>query len=371
MEARLLTTSDAPSVRLDDLATDDPARLDAAAAAIRLGYGELGLVTIAGHGIDPAEVDAYYDAFRSVTSRSAAEKEQWHRADIWYQRGWTPPNTESAVVANGQRDFKECWFAAPMPADPEAAEFFPELYAANVWPSDTPVFRDLHLKVGTRLHEVGMLLLRGAERSLGLDEGTFDALTRGAAHVTRSLSYLPLDEEEAKRSILWGEEHTDFNLLTILAGGRFYDPQGNRAGKPDDHSGLYLRTRPNAEHPRGQMVPGRPPADHIVSQVGQQLEILTGGVFLATPHVIKAPRTAGWSRTNLAHFVHVNPLRTLAPLPPFRTPEAVEAYRPPVLAGTYAIKTLVDISLAPASSLDSFGYRHYGRLADIRAEGEW
>ncbi|HMV69971.1 MAG TPA: hypothetical protein PKA64_24235, partial [Myxococcota bacterium] len=95
------------------------------------------------------------------------------------------------------------------------------------------------------------------------------------------------------------------------------------------------------------------------------------GTFLATPHVIKAPRTAGWSRASLAHFVHVHPLRTLTPLPPFRSPETIEAYRPPVLAGTYAIKTLVDIALAPREAIDSLGYRHYGRLAGIRADGEW
>ena len=42
--------------------------------------------------------------------------------------------------------------------------------------------------------------------------------------------------------------------------------------------------------------------------------------------------------------------------------------RPPVLAGTYAIKTLVDIGLAPPSALDGLGYRHYARLAQARAE---
>ena len=367
----MLTTSDVPSVDIADLSSDDPARLDRAAEALRTGYGDFGVVTISGHGIEPSELDAYYLAFREVLARPAVEKAAWHRADIWYQRGWTPPNTEAAVVAQGVRDFKECWFASPTEPDADAAACFPELFAANVWPEGANDFQRLHLSLGRALHETGCLLLRGCERALGLDAGTFDALTAGAAHVTRALAYLPLDEEEAARGLLWGEEHTDFNLLTILAGGRFYDPSGNVAGKPDDRSGLYLRTRPTAEHPRGRMVPGRAPADHIVSQVGQQLEILTGGTFLATPHVIKAPGVAGWSRTNMAHFVHVHPLKTLAPLPPFRTPAAVEAYRPPVLAGTYALKTLVDISLAPPETLDSFGYRHYGRLAGIRSEGEW
>jgi hypothetical protein len=47
----------------------------------------------------------------------------------------------------------------------------------------------------------------------------------------------------------------------------------------------------------------------------------------------------------------------------------VRAYSPPVLAGTYAIKTLVDIGLAPPSAIEKLGYRHYDRLAAIRAAG--
>jgi hypothetical protein len=42
-------------------------------------------------------------------------------------------------------------------------------------------------------------------------------------------------------------------------------------------------------------------------------------------------------------------------------------YAPPVLAGTYDIKTLVDIGLAPAGALDKLGYRHYDRLNRQRA----
>ena len=57
----------------------------------------------------------------------------------------------------------------------------------------------------------------------------------------------------------------------------------------------------------------------------------------------------------------------LFPLPPFRSPEAVRDYSPPVLAGTYSLKTLVDIGLAPKSALDRLGYRQYDRLGTIRA----
>jgi hypothetical protein len=52
---------------------------------------------------------------------------------------------------------------------------------------------------------------------------------------------------------------------------------------------------------------------------------------------------------------------------PFRSEETLAAYRPPVLASTYDLKTLVDIGLAPREALDALGYRNYERLASAHA----
>ena len=223
---------------------------------------------------------------------------------------------------------------------------------------------DRHLAHGqlrnARAH--GVELLRGCAVALGLEDDAFVKAVEGGPHVTRALRYLPLDAAQAEAGVLWGEEHTDFNLLTLLPGGRFLDAAGVRCPPPDPGSGLYLRTRSTPDEPGGSMIRGAVPAGCIIAQVGQELEILTGGAFLATPHVITAPKTPGYARLSCAHFVHLHPLETLFPLAPFRTPETVRAYAPPVLAGTYGLKTLVDIHLAPPSALDALGYRHYDRL---------
>jgi isopenicillin N synthase-like dioxygenase len=360
--------ADVPRIDLADLVTDEAARRDRAAAALRAGFGGLGLVAVAGHDVTDAAVDALHDAFLAVTALPDEVKRRRHRPDLWHQRGWTPPNTERAVVGGGRPDFKECWFAAPLPVDPEAAAWWPELFPENVWPDDGGRLEAELIPVGRGLHAVGRRLLLGCDRALGLDEGTFDAIVEGAAHVTRVLRYLPVDADTAAADVLWGEEHTDFNLLTVLGGGRFLDPHGRVAPRPDDRAGLWLRTRATPEHPRGRRLRGLAPSGHLVAQVGQQLEILTGGVFQATPHGVRTPTTPGWSRTSIAHFVHAHALRPLAPLPPFRTPEALAAYRPPVLAGTYALKTLVDVGLAPPSALDALGFRQDARLAALRAD---
>ena len=356
-----------PTVHLDDLSSADPARLGEASAAVREAFGRYGIVYLRGHGVDPALLDRFYDAFLRLTARPEVDKRALARPDIWYQRGWTPPNTEQAVAGGGQPDFKECYFAAPMPLDPACAIAHPEIFADNLWPADDDDYREVYLAMGRALHAAGVTLLRGCALALGLPVDAFTAQTEGAAHVTRALRYLPLDARQAQEGVLWGEEHTDFNLLTLLPGGRFLDPEGRRCPPPDPGSGLYLRTRATHDTPTGQMVHGRPPEGCIVAQVGQQLEILTGGAFQATPHVITAPKTPGYSRLSCAHFVHLHPYRMLFPMEAFRREEVLRAYSPPVLAGTYDIKTLVDIHLAPTSALDQLGYRHYDRLATQRA----
>lgn len=356
-----------PVLDLADVTHEEPARREEAARALRIGFGRFGLVYIRNHGIEAATMDDFYDSFLAFTARPEAYKRAYARPEQWFQRGWTPPNTERAVAGGGQPDFKECYFAAPIECDPELAAQYPELFADNVWPEDDPAFRERYLLVGRELDRVGVALLRACALALELPVEIFEHAAQGGPHVTRALRYLPLSAEQVGAGILWGEEHTDFNLVTLLPGGRFLDASGRTCSRPNDGSGLYLRTRATPEEPAGRLVPGTPPPGCIVAQVGQQLEILTGGTFLATPHVITAPKVPGYSRASCAHFVHLRSDQVLFPLPPFRTREAVRAYRPPVLAGNYSIKTLVDIGLAPREALDQLGYRHYDRLEQMRA----
>lgn len=353
-----------PVVSLTDLLSTDSATQAEVADAIRVAFGTYGLIYIRDHEVDRAQVLDTYAAFLEVLDRPQDEKESWGGSDIWYQRGWTPPNTEQAVVAGGQPDFKECFFACPTELDTTCAAAWPEVYCDNVWPADAPRFENGMMALGSQIHTIGLALLGGCERALGLEAGELTDRCKGAAHVTRILKYLPLGDQQVDTGILWGEEHTDFNLLTLLPGGNFYKADGPE--RPADAGGLWLRTRPTEAHPQGEMVRGKPPEGCIVAQVGQQFEVLTAGRFTATPHVITAPKEPGWTRVSLAHFIHLHGRQTVEPLPAFQADEAAPSYLPPVLAGNYAVKTLVDIGLAPPTSLDTLGYRQYGRLNSFR-----
>lgn len=343
-----------PVVDLAELVHPEEKTRRRAATTLHRAFAQYGLVYLMSHGVDFALRDRLFDGFTRFTDRSVEEKQPLNRGDIWFQRGWTPANTERAVKGGGQPDFKECYFAAPNALDRACQLQYPEIYAENVWPEGIEGFAEDYVAFGRQLHEAGLSVLSGIAMALDLPSRSFERKLEGAAHVLRLLRYLPLDEASVKAGVLWGEEHTDFNLLTLLGGGRFYDPSGEPCANPDPESGLFLTAR------GGERVRGVAPPGCIVAQVGQALEILTGGELLATPHVIVAPRTPGYTRLSAAHFVHLHAHEVLLPLSRYRSDEALLRYRPPVLAGTYAMKTLVDIGLAPASALDGLGYRGPG-----------
>jgi isopenicillin N synthase-like dioxygenase len=355
-----------PVISIADLQAPASDQRQNAERALIWGLGEFGLVYVQDHPVAFDTVGEMYEGFRKFCDQPVAKKQALARPDLWFQRGWTPPNTEVAVASGGQPDFKECYFSAPHAAHPASVRAFPKIYPPNVWPKDGTewerAFEHSMLTVGAQLHQAGLAILQGCARGLGLDENAFTNVVERGAHVTRAIKYLSLTQAQIDAKVLWGEEHTDFNLLTLLPGGVFYNPSGKRDRKPDDRSGLFLRTRPTAKLPQGEHVRGTGPEGCITVQVGQELEILTGGRFHATPHVITAPGVPDWTRLSSAHFIHADALATLYPLAPFQNEATEREYGPPVLAGTYATKTLVDIGLAPKEEIERFGYRHYERL---------
>ena len=143
-----------PTVDLADIDSGDATRRERATTALREAFGIYGLAYVKGHSVDPEATLRFYDSFRKFVERPVAEKEQFGRADLWFQRGWTPPNTEIAVASGGQPDFKECYFVAPYEPETELQIQYPELYPPNVLPED-PEFAEGAINLGRALHEAG------------------------------------------------------------------------------------------------------------------------------------------------------------------------------------------------------------------------
>lgn len=113
----------------------------------------------------------------------------------------------------------------------------------------------------------------------------------------RLLYYFPLEEKAnggnagaAKKEDNWIGWHNDSGFLTSLAGDLYVDDEtGNPlpASEVDPEAGLYVADR------SGESIHVSIPQDCMAVQIGECLQILTGGVVVATPHCVRGPRP-GW-----------------------------------------------------------------------------
>jgi isopenicillin N synthase-like dioxygenase len=109
------------------------------------------------------------------------------------------------------------------------------------------------------------------------------------------LHYPPPDDESTEFGI---HPHKDTDALTILA--------------PDPVGGLFIRHRDDQE-----WIKAAPPADALIVNIGDLLELWSGGYFVSTPH--KVINSSDQHRYSFPYFA-VPRFDTV--VEPIRTPEA-------------------------------------------------
>lgn len=75
---------------------------------------------------------------------------------------------------------------------------------------------------------------------------------------------------------------------------------GNEVTNPDPQSGLYVRTR------TGEVLKAAIPKNTIAYQMGEAMQVHTGGLLRATPHYVRTaqgPNVANMSRNTFALFM--------------------------------------------------------------------
>lgn len=179
-------------------------------------------------------------------------------------------------------------------------------YPCNKWPDEDGVPQLKHFKeaaktLGKIMHQVVVLLAKHIDamaesRVKGYTKDLlFDAMRETEKVKGRLLYYYPLEEKRvdsaASKEDNWIGWHNDSGFLTSLAGDLYVD---DATGKPldaldvDPEAGLYVVDR------SGESIHVTIPQDCLAVQIGECLQILTGGVVVATPHCVRGPRT-GWN----------------------------------------------------------------------------
>jgi len=234
--------------------------------------------------------------------------------------------------------------------DPEQARMYPSNCRPNIWPRDElPELEPAIKGLGQLVLDVGMALGHHCDtyvhRKL-TEEGVavpeyktiagdvryskgrllhfFPQAPGGGEDNTAAAAAAEADEDDGAEPNYssWCGWHKDHGLLTGLVSGMYTDGAGNPVPCPDPRAGLYIRTR------SGEVVHGELPADCLAFQVGEVIQLWSGGHLQATPHCVKqaaGPAAAGLGCNYFVHFMNPHWLDVLH-APSSYEQEAVELY---------------------------------------------
>jgi isopenicillin N synthase-like dioxygenase len=290
--------------------------MQAAADALGRAAREVGFCYVTGHGIPEATFAGLLDASRRFFALPMAEKMKVYIGRSRNHRGYVPEGEE--VFAAGSKDRKEAFdLSIDLPADDPDAVAGNPLLGPNQWPA-LAGFEASVMAYYDAVFSAGRALMRGFALALGEPADFFAPYLRKPPSQLRLIHY-PFNPDAADAMGIGS--HTDYECVTLLRS-----------------------TAPGLEVLNGEgrwidvpLIPGA-----LVINIGDMMEILTNGAFVATSHRVRPVRQ---ERFSFPLFFSLDYDTHVAPLPRFVTPER------PARAGLIAGEHLF------AQTAQSFAYQ--------------
>jgi isopenicillin N synthase-like dioxygenase len=198
-------------------------------------------------------VKTVFDAPREVLMQDMVVKGNY--------RGFVPLGYFTPNSGKGTADQYEAWklHNETDPSNPVIANC--SLYGPNKWPNISADVRTPIMAYWNALTEVSERLIIALCNQMGVDKNILLSYMSDPLTNMTLLNYPPMPPQ----SDSWGiHPHKDFNLLTLLA----HDPIG----------GLEVRNR------NDEWLSAQCPPNGMVLNVGDMLELWSGGRLLSTPH---------------------------------------------------------------------------------------
>ena len=263
--------------------------------ALHSALRDTGFAVLRGTGVPPQTLERMRCAVKAVFD---APRHQYREAMVQKDnyRGYVPLGYFTPNAGGARADQYEAWKLhwEASAADPVCAAS--TLYGPNRWP---PIGFDVQGAVQAywaEMTRVNNAVLAALCQALGIDPAVVLAMMDKPLTNMTLLNYPPTPV----RDDVWGiHPHKDFNFLTLLA----HDPVG----------GLEVRTQD------GHWIEARCGEQEYVLNVGDMLELLTGGRLVSTPH--RVTNRSALQRQSFPYFsvprfdVVVAPL--LPPVPGF------------------------------------------------------
>lgn len=261
-------------------------------AAFARAYGTLGFGYVTGHGIDPALVEAVFDANRRFHALPLAEKrtvelDTNHRGYIPIDSSTDVNSTLAEVTKPNQ---SESFMMMREDAAHDPAVF---LSGPNQWPA-LPGFRDTLEAYNAALTALARRLIRIALAATGAQPTAQETALRAFDTPTTWLRLLhyPPTPPGSPDDLYGSAPHTDFGALTLLA--------------QDDVGGLQVMT------PDGNWLDAPPMPGAFVVNVGDMLHRMSNGQLRSTPH--RVINRSGRERYSVPFFFDPHVGTIVAPL---------------------------------------------------------
>jgi isopenicillin N synthase-like dioxygenase len=238
------------------------------AVEIGVSLQEYGFVTIVNHGVPAGVINRVYEAAGKVFNLPLHAKQQYETARNGRQTGYTSPKTERA---QGEKlpDLKEFWHVMREG----------NALAPNLFPKEVLEFKDATLQLFQAYEHCGRHLLGHVGAFLGYEPLHFENMIANGDSVLRVLHYPPIQGDEVG---VRAAPHTDINLFTLMKA----------------EPGLEVETKD------GKWISVEPPAEAIIANAGDMLQMHTFGRIRSTRHRVVNPPGKSSSRYSVPFFGH-------------------------------------------------------------------
>jgi isopenicillin N synthase-like dioxygenase len=281
------TTTTDLSLPLIDLADADgaPEQRGELLDRLRTAAHDLGFFYVKGHDIPQEVQDDLFAATRTFFALPEERRREISNLESAQFRGWTSVATEHTAGIADQREQIDIGSERPVldltPDDPA----YLRLVGPNQWPSAVPELRPVVLRWLGEADRVARLVLALLAEALGEDAGWFDRWFDDEAVSNTKLVHYPalparLAPDDASSQGVGA--HKDYGWLALVL--------------QDDQSGLQVRADD------GSWIEATPAPGTLVFNVGEALEVATGGYLRANVHRVVAPRE-GRDRYSVPFFL--------------------------------------------------------------------
>ena len=231
--------------------------------------------------------------------------ETYESPETFYSFGWSHGKEK---MKGGKPDTaKGSFYANPIYDEPttdkELIKKYPASYSKNIWPSlDVPTMESHFKTVGGFMHQVGLKVLSACDKYLSTiiedypEQNLYDLINNSKTYKARLLHYYEQEPSKNKEEDAACGWHLDHGGLTILTKAVYLDAQYNEV-EEEEGAGLYIKDREGNTHH------GVIPENALLCQVGEMLQIMSGGFLQATPHCVKSSKIKGVTRETFPVFI--------------------------------------------------------------------